>query len=62
MQSYTRIGPYLLGMISAYWVVFPEKAPERNAIAEFVCLAGVLTISYVGAWGVFYNFIAEDGR
>jgi len=62
LQSYTRIGPYLLGMISAYWVINPEAAPERYALGELVCLGGVLTISYVGAWGVFYNFIAEDGK
>lgn len=42
------MGPYVLGMLSAYWVLNAKVAPKRYYILEVICALLIFVIGYVG--------------
>lgn len=52
-QTYTRAGPYFLGMIAAYWHMNPQSEPPRYTLLEILCVCTIIFISFVGGGGEY---------
>ena len=50
-EFYTRMGPYFLGMIAAYWHLNLEKAPTRRVELEVSAVSLIVYIAIQGAGG-----------
>ena len=66
IQTYTRAGPYFLGMIAAYWHLHPNSRPDLHpcfqTLLEYICLLILVTIGMFGAQSFSLRIKGFDGE